>query len=56
MSYCNIVGPAGPAFPLDARTYDSNGVGAARREAHPRPPRGQKSRPAVELIAGFFLS
>ncbi|WP_276692009.1 hypothetical protein [Acidaminococcus massiliensis] len=40
MSHCNAVGAARPAFPLDARTYDPNGVGATRRGAHPGRPGG----------------
>ncbi len=31
-------------------------VGGARREAPPRPPRGQQNSPAVQVIAGLFLS
>nr|DAM34509.1 MAG TPA: hypothetical protein [Caudoviricetes sp.] len=30
-------------------------VGGARREAPPRPPRGQQNSPAVQVIAGLFL-
>lgn len=39
------------------RTFDPNGVGAPRREAHPRPPVGQKNRPAVlRRLRACFLS
>ena len=41
--------------PIDqTRVPDPNAVGARRRQAHPRPPRGQKIRPAGVVIAGLI--
>ena len=37
-------------------SFDPNVVGAPRRGAHPRPPRGQKQARRLKKIAGLFLS
>ena len=55
MSHFNAVGLAGPAFPLDARTYDPNGVGAPRRGAHPGRPGGKKAGPQSRDCRSVFV-